>query len=175
METIEPIAEAWGCMGKAVKDPTGIERALAAVGAKADWILLEGKAGLGKTTLATCIARERVRSEGSLVFLDGYELATMRAEARLGAEPPELEAAKRASLLILDDIIPKPSNPLHDTTAEFVQARHRDGRSTIITSGFPKPKVEERLGAGIARRIYERAFVISLRAAAPEQIKARAR
>jgi hypothetical protein len=148
-----------------VKDPTGIERAVAALAAP--WILLEGKAGMGKTTLAHAIAREKVRRagehHGGLTLIDGYECAVARAQGRLGEEAPAVASALRARFVILDDLCAKPANPLFDATGDIVQHRHKKGATTIITSGFPRSVVEERLGAGTARRLYERTVVIQLK------------
>lgn len=144
-----------------VKDPSGIERARAAMDAPR--IVLCGPAGAGKTVLATCLLRSWNERSIRGAFVDAFELATARAKSRLGDEAEEVERAVRAPVLVLDDLLAK-TGP-HDAAADVIHARHARQRTTIITTGFSKQDVTARLGDGIARRVYEGAHIIELRPA----------
>lgn len=87
-------------------------------------------------------------------FVPAIDLATARKEHRLGAgEPPLLEAAVDARLLILDELGYLEAR--HDITAiqEVIDARYRAARPTIYTSGATKAQLAEVYGHATVRRI----------------------
>jgi DNA replication protein DnaC len=144
------------------KDATGIDQAKAAV--RSSWVVLAGPAGVGKTVLATCIGREWARaSDQRTLFVDGFALATARAQEKLGNEAPVVENALRVSQLIIDDLCARPSNALFDASSDVIHARHQYQRRTIFTVGHDPGAIAARLGDGIARRIYEAATIIELK------------
>lgn len=156
LEALPPAEQA-----RRVKDPTGIERAKAAHDAKR--VVLAGPAGVGKTVLATCLLRSWNDRGIHGAFVDSFELATARAKCRLGDEALEVERATAAPVLVLDDLLAK-GGP-HDAAPDVLHARHARQKTTIITTGFSMQDVKNKLGDGIARRVYEGATIIELQPA----------
>jgi DNA replication protein DnaC len=145
-----------------------IDKAKAAV--DANWVVLVGGAGSGKTSLACAMMRaildrptwespreERDRAYGAL-FAGAYWLAKARHEHPLGAgEAPPIKKAIEATVLVLDDLGLEQAR--NTAVAEVIYERHAAERQTIITTGFGYSALAERYGDGIARRIVEKGRV----------------
>lgn len=145
-----------------VKDPTGIQRAIAASGSTR--VVLSGPAGSGKTLLAMCLVRVWAKQKGrSIAVVDGYELASARARASLGEEAPAVVRALRAGMLVLDDLGAKVGNPQFDATSDVIHDRHKSEMMTVVTTGFSVVDLKAKYGDGIARRLFEDAAHIELR------------
>ena len=145
-----------------VKYPGAIEQARAAAHAGIDRIVLQGRAGAGKSVLAVCILRQIAREVGrycSAKFFDGYEIAVARTKSPLGAEAEGVAQAIRAEVLVFDEV-GSGKITAHDATPDVVFRRHAEQRPTIYTTPFSVDEIAEKYGDGICRRIFERATVI---------------
>ncbi len=141
-------------------------------------VLLRGKAGSGKTSLAAALFRAHllralqasatepeVRAAESARFVPAYDLARAVQQTALGHGEPELvRACLTAGLLVLDDLGAEPVVP-SSPVADVLYHRHAEGRRTIVTTGYSEAQLGARYGDGIVRRLLEQAAVISLEGA----------
>ncbi len=168
-ETIRTIPERyrWCTFGaeeliQRVKMPLAIER-VRNTASKADRITLLGPAGAGKTVLATCALQQRARAEGkSGIFVEAYTLATARAQHGLGdGEADDVRDAKRAHILLVDDVGSEPTNP-QSALVEVLHERHAQMLPTFVTTWMTPAELKHRYGDGCARRMIEGATVVDM-------------
>ena len=139
-------------------------------------MLLLGGTGAGKTTLAAAIWRaqaDRVLAPGAtvrelywaerMVWVHAKALSTARREAPLGHEVPLLREAKRASVLVLDDL-GQDAEADKDDVVDVLQEREAAMRPTILTCGFGLERLAK-YGEHIVRRLTERTVKITVRRA----------
>lgn len=119
-------------------------------------VLLMGVAGAGKTSVAVAAMRA---VPGSL-FVKAEALDRARIEHRSGdGDAPLVVRAKRAPVLVIDDL--GQDKPTSISAVEAViLARHDAELRTWVTTGLDAasqgggfPKLEERYGAGVTRRL----------------------
>ena len=150
-------------LGAWVRDAKAIALARAVSRSKLERVLLLGKPGVGKSTLAACIARDLAyaRKLGDCRWIDAHTLAGARPTAPLGAEATEVELALEADLLVIDDL---GSERVIASSAvpEVIFSRHANLQPTIVTCGFGFDAIEARYGGGILRRLTEGAAVIEV-------------
>lgn len=88
-------------------------------------------------------------------FVAAYELARAADEAPLGVEPRALHKARRAALLVLDDLGMDAGHRRRDVVRDLIHERHAQGRPTIITTYLTRKDIIAHYGAGIRRRLAE--------------------
>jgi hypothetical protein len=137
-------------------------------------LLILGGTGFGKTTLGTAVFRflaDRVLAPGAtkadedfvggMHWVNAKTLARARRESPLGTPPAQMERARRATVLMLDDLgqeAPCDKDDLVDVLTE----RQQDLRPTIVTYGYEYNSLTARYGAHLLRRLTERAHVLFL-------------
>lgn len=157
-----------------VKRHGAIAEAIGAI--DAPWVVIEGSAGRGKTSLACAMASavldaaleadcsaEAWRRAQGMRFVPAYELSRAAAQHPLGeGQAPVVRLALESSLLILDDLGAEPR--IHNSCIpDVIYARHTMPElQTVITTGFLEEVLRERYGAGIVRRVFECAVRISV-------------
>lgn len=126
------------------------------------WVLWQGAAGSGKTSLACAAVRLWLASDGptSLTFATAYSLARARMRHALGeGEAPIVERALEAEFIVLDDL--GEGEPAHGSAvAEVIYEREAHDRITWITTWRSEAEIAKLYGDGIARRVFERAKTI---------------
>jgi SpoVK/Ycf46/Vps4 family AAA+-type ATPase len=123
-------------------------------------VLLCGPAGAGKTSLAVACFRKRLAPK--CVFATAFDVARARIQHRAGyGEAPSVEAALRASLLLLDDM-GQESQGGSASVAEVIFERHARNMPTWITTGLSLSDIGRRYGDGILRRVAEGALIVQL-------------
>lgn len=127
---------------------------------RADRVVFVGRGGTGKTSLAVALMREAARRGADAHFMASYRLATARAKYPLGeGEPPLVERARTAGLLLLDDV-----GNEHDTKMSDVRTvvfeRHDYERPIWITTALSSRELGAAYGGGFLRRIGEGAVAV---------------
>ncbi|HEX7666050.1 MAG TPA: ATP-binding protein [Polyangiaceae bacterium] len=131
-------------------------------------VVFMGPSGAGKTSLAVALLRalferELAKSDehcspSRYRFVHARQLAVARLPGT-SFDVSDLRSALNAAILLLDDIgndCMIPSSPVSDVISE----RHAEERATWITTELGATQIAERYGAGIGRRIFERATTV---------------
>ncbi|HLK39097.1 MAG TPA: ATP-binding protein [Polyangiaceae bacterium] len=122
-------------------------------------LVLRGETGVGKTSLAVAMLRARIEKSGEVAaFISCRELAIARAKFE-ESDPRLVSRALSCDVLVLDDLANGrdiPSSPIEDIIAE----RHKNGSATWVTTYRDYKALAGLMGGDIARRVYERAFII---------------
>lgn len=117
--------------------------------------LLLGPSKIGKSTACALALRRHVAAGGQVAAVWDYAraLANVARLHPLGAgEAPELERARRAELLILDDLgLEKDPGEIVDV----LHARYEAGLVTWTTSGLSLDELRQRYGEALVRRLVE--------------------
>jgi hypothetical protein len=166
VERTVPAAYKWAKFGA----PELAER----VGRRAGWaleqaiwrepkLIFTGLASTGKTSLAVaCLRRwvaEQARPAG---FFHAYALGVARLQHPAGHGEPEIvERAMRAPLALLDDLGSE-REMSGSAVPDVIFTRHADDRPLWVTTGLTREQLAVRYGAGIVRRLFERARVITV-------------
>ena len=148
-------------VGSRVSDPATVGASLAAVNAHG--IVWMGIAGSGKTSLACAMVAEWLgRHEGLVFVVSARKLATARSRHPLGeGEPEPIARAMAADLLVLDDLGAETETPTSgDAIGDVIHERYDAARLTWVTTGISGDQILTRYGAGVHRRIFERAAVV---------------
>lgn len=126
---------------------------------EAPWVVLQGPAGAGKTTLAICCADPLM---ARVHYVDAYRLARAQLQHAAGhGEADEVHNAKWCPHLLLDDLGGEPKGTT-SCVPDVIFHRHAEGLPTWITTGFSAKQIAEVYGDGIARRVFERALLVKL-------------
>lgn len=134
-----------------------------AVMQKTPSVVWAGSGSEGKTSLAVATAALWAEHHpgGSLCFVSALKLAMARAQSPLGSGEPEIvERARRADLLIVDDLGTERDITL-SAVPDVIHERHLEGLALWVTTWCTRDKLEARYGDGIARRVLERAIVLT--------------
>lgn len=130
---------------------------------EADWVVLQGPAGAGKTTLAICAAHPIM---ARVHYVDAYQLARAQLQHAAGkGEADAITDAKWCPHLLLDDLGGEPKGAT-SCVPDVIFHRHAEGLPTWITTGFTTKQIADAYGDGIARRVFERALLVKLGKAA---------
>jgi DNA replication protein DnaC len=123
-------------------------------------VLLIGAAGAGKTSLAVAMVRQwsSARRMGAL-FVSVPAFAGARLRAPLGREAEDVTAAVHAPLVLMDDLGGEREITTSPVT-DVLRWRHERGQPTWVTTWLDPDGLSARYGAGIARRVVERAVVL---------------
>jgi DNA replication protein DnaC len=92
-----------------------------------------------------------------LVFVSGLELSGARRRARIGAESELVRAAIASDLLLLDEIGFEPPG---EELPFVVDARYRQKRPTVVTTGLRVVEFRARYGDALWRRLAEGGAVV---------------
>lgn len=144
-----------------VKDPSALAKAQEHA-LDAEWMLLRGPAGLGKSVSAATVAWECIYAGIPAVWISAIRMASAVQRASLGDEPAEVHDAIQTKVAVIDDLGSEPviaSSPL----LEIIHARHEAGRRTIVTTWLDGAGLKSRYGDGVARRLIERACVVDFK------------
>lgn len=128
-------------------------------------VVLLGGTGIGKSTaLALAVRRYHVRTAYRVEHLIGLQfpkivwtyardiVAATQAHPLGKGEAPMVEDAKKAALLVLDDIgLERDAGPLLDV----LHYRYTAGKPTWSTSGFTLAQLTEKFGDAFVRRLVE--------------------
>lgn len=126
-------------------------------------VVLVGKAGSGKTSLACAILRHVAAQRGSHAwrcrFVPALEVAASRGD--YGARSVMSAEAIGASCIVLDDIGQEAEADRIRIT-EVMHARHDASKPTIVTTCYEPAVIAARYGGGVDRRVFEGASLIMI-------------
>lgn len=129
-------------------------------------MMLVGDTSAGKTSLAVAMLVAWVRQDpdarAAARFAESWWLAGAAARHPLGqGEAPDITAAKRAPLLVIDDL----GSEIDDrrgVIAEVVFQRHNKTLPMWVTTGFDTDYLVGRYGSQVVRRIIELGKLVKL-------------
>ena len=124
-------------------------------------VLLMGKAGAAKSTLAGAILRQCAESGRGICWASALRLAVVRAESRLGEEPKEIEDANDADVTVVDDLGSE-AMTAQSAIVDVIHARHDGQAPLVVTTGLDRAQLGARYGGGVTRRLFEGANVIDV-------------
>lgn len=122
-------------------------------------LLFTGPAGVGKTFLTHCIAKDLIEQSVSVVYMSAVELTDTMAAARVSGGD-DAEAERRAGLirdcelLIIDDLGTELNNSM--TNMELFRCldeRLKRGQSTVISTNLSPNELRDTYADRIASRI----------------------
>ena len=117
-------------------------------------LVIRGRGGSGKTSLAAAMLRERVgRHRGSAHFVPAYDLSGHKFELA-----PQLLSAD----LVLVDDLGNERQMASSLVPELFYQRHAADKATWVTTWCNEHQLTERYGEHVSRRVYEFAKTIEL-------------
>lgn len=129
---------------------------------KPDNLLLQGNAGVGKTFLSNCIAKELLDSAHSVLYLTAFQLFDIfeKHTFKKDRSDTDMEASfdyvLECSLLIIDDLGTELNNSF--TTSQLflcINERLLRGRSTIISTNLSLSELTNAYSERVVSRIIE--------------------
>lgn len=129
-------------------------------------MVLQGDTAVGKTSLVVAMLDAFVRRDPAqrtgARLVEAFWLAGAKARHALGhGEAPEVEAAMKASLLVLDDLGSE-TDDRRNVISEVIFRRHNEDLPTWITTGFTPEQLMARYGSAVLRRLLENAKRVEL-------------
>ena len=124
-------------------------------------LLFWGEPGLGKTFLSTCIAKELIETNHSVIYETAYKTFSMLEELkfkRTGNEEKlrfKVEKLYSCDLLILDDLGSEFSTQY--TTAslfDIINSRLISGKKTVINTNLSMAELEKKYGERVVSRLF---------------------
>ena len=155
--------------GKRVKDSSAIKSAMKAASqlrtSDPKSTFFVGPTGAGKTSLAAAIMHEIAGAKiaRTAFWIKAVELGRIRRDSPLGSEPVGIERARKASLLVLDDLGGE-CNMGIEVISEVVHHRRDECLPSIFTTWATDDQLKARYGEGVGRRIIEFSEKIVVRA-----------
>lgn len=163
-----------GLAQRIAASPGAIAGAREALTGESALVTILGPTGEGKTTLACAMLAEVIEAGANLHchpevlerartahFGDALRLSQARQEARLGVgEPVELLRARKASVLVVDELGRDRSNDVD--VIKIIHERQAAKRLTIVTTWLDQADIAAAYDGGIARRLFQRATVFRL-------------
>lgn len=89
------------------------------------------------------------------MWCSAFDLARARQLHGFGSEAPLVARAKKASVLVVDELGPQAANDRAQVILEIVDARYRAGLPTIGTTGMAPDEFKAAHGGGLWRRFAE--------------------
>jgi DNA replication protein DnaC len=130
--------------------------------------LFMGTCGVGKTHLSVAILRELIEKRGVPCLF--YEFSSLLKEIQNSYNPISqtseltvLSPVIEAEVLVLDELgATKPTDWVHDTMMQVINARYNGRKLTIFTTNYTDTRrqpseetLEDRIGARLRSRLYE--------------------
>ncbi len=144
-----------------------------ATGTKKTWLVLSGDFGVGKTSLAVAMALAFIE-KGSVVLYTDTNALIDRVQDSYGADyhgpsrSAMINAIVDAEVVFLDDVgdIEDPGQASRDVRRMLyavIDRRHKNSRTTVITTNLNREAFKRQFGGRIFRRVMERALWIDVR------------
>lgn len=118
-------------------------------------LVLSGPSGTGKTRLAVILAKRLIESLAAKVLF--YN--TTEFLRRIFRETLEIDSAKKAKVLILDDVQPMTERE-RIYLLEVIDYRYRHEKALILTTNVPVNDFEKAFGMQIASRLLDSQYSV---------------
>lgn len=130
-------------------------------------LLLMGPCGVGKTHLAAAVLRALIEKGARCVFYEsGVLLKAIQDSYNAGSGSSELQVLSpvyEAEVLLLDELgASKPTDWVHDTMMQIINARYNHERLTIFTTNYTDARrspadetLEDRVGVRLRSRLFQ--------------------
>lgn len=124
-------------------------------------LLLYGGAGLGKTFLSTCIAKQVIDSGKNVIYQSAVSMFSYYLDYIFGRTPPEqaradFEKFKKCDLFIIDDLGAEATNPqMSAFLFELLNDRALAGKKTIISTNYSLNEIASTYSERIHSRIMQ--------------------
>lgn len=124
-------------------------------------LLFWGEPGLGKTFLSTCIAKELIAKQHSVIYETAYKTFSMLEELKFKKSENEeklkfkVEKLYSCDLLILDDLGSEFATQY--TTAslfDIINSRLISGKKTLINTNLSMSELEKKYGERVVSRLF---------------------
>lgn len=124
-------------------------------------LLFSGAPGLGKTFLSTCIAKELISTNHSVIYETAYKTFSMLEDLKFKRNEnteklkSKVEKLYSCDLLILDDLGSEFSTQ-YTTAALFdiINSRLISGKKTVINTNLSTEELKQKYGERVASRIH---------------------
>ena len=123
-------------------------------GKASESLYMSGNSGLGKTFLASCIAKAVAEKGFSVVFDSAFSILGKYEDVKFSRSDEDLGIFKTCDLLILDDIGSEMATPFSNAALlDLINCRMQKGKATIAISTLSSPELLRRYGAQTASRL----------------------
>lgn len=113
-----------------------------------------GGSGLGKTFLASCIAKKVAEKGFSVVFETAFSVFGTYEDVKFGRREADTGVFETCDLLILDDVGSEMSSPFSNAVfLNLLNVRRNACKKTIVISALPSAEIRRRYGEQIFSRL----------------------
>ena len=121
---------------------------------KIQTLLLLGEAGLGKTYLMSCLAKELQKKQEDILFISSAQLFSVFHRNRLG-ECSLIQPIFDAAVLFIDDLGSEPmtQNVTKESLFALIDGRLRAGLPTVIAANMDISQLKQRYQERVASRM----------------------
>ena len=117
-------------------------------------LLFSGGSGLGKTFLASCIAKTVSEKGFSVVFETAFSVFGTYEDVRFGRREADTGIFETCDLLILDDVGSEMASPFSNAVfLNLLNVRRNAGKKTIVISALPPAEIRRRYGDQMFSRL----------------------
>lgn len=117
-------------------------------------LFMNGGSGLGKTFLASCIAKEVANKNFSVVFDSAFSILGRIEDVKFSRSDEDISVYKLCDLLIIDDIGGEMPSPFANAALlDLINHRMREGKATIAISTLTSSELLRRYGAQTVSRL----------------------
>ena len=121
---------------------------------KSQNLFMNGGSGLGKTFLASCIAKEVAKKNFSVVFDSAFSILGKIEDVKFSRSDEDVSIYKLCDLLIIDDIGSEMPSPFANAALlDLINHRIREGKPTIAISTLTSSELLRRYGTQTVSRL----------------------
>lgn len=117
-------------------------------------IYIDGKSGLGKTFLCSCIAKELIEKGFSVIYITSYNLIDEYSNIKFNRSNKNISDYINCDLLIIDDLGSENRSEYSNSIIfQIINDRINKKKASIISSNFDIEEIPKQYGNRIASRL----------------------
>ncbi len=117
-------------------------------------LYMNGVSGLGKTFLATCIAKEVSESGFSVVYETAFSILGKYEDVKFGRSEADTSIYEMCDLLVIDDLGCEMASAFYSAALyNLITVRASDSKKTIVISTLTADEIKRRYGAPLLSRL----------------------